>query len=79
MGETARSLGERVEEHFREFRGRKCGSVLYQHAVEKHNGNLDRLDISILSRNRGDPTKRQLHEAVIISETEPQLNSKYEL
>lgn len=79
VGETARSLRERMEEHFSLLQNKSKKSVLYQHVVEKHeDGGAVTWDISLRSRCPQDATLRQATEATIINLEDPQLNRKAE-
>lgn len=59
LGETAKNLEKRVEENFQAYRGRKRGSVLYEHAVGKPVGRMGRVNISTLSKNKGDANDKR--------------------
>ncbi|XP_052825841.1 uncharacterized protein LOC128248506 [Octopus bimaculoides] len=60
IGEMARSLTERVNEHWRDYKNHKQTSVLYQHAKEQHSGVLDLINIEILSSHPDDALLRQI-------------------
>ena len=78
IGETARSVGERFDEHFKKYIGKQKSSVFYQHALECHQGNVHPLDVKVISQCTGDAMLRQVTEAVMIKEIKPLLNMKEE-
>ena len=47
--------------------GRNDSSVLWQHCVENHGGTLQRFEMTIEDRVRGDAMKRQILESIRIS------------
>ena len=81
-GETARSTGERFEEHLRLIRDKReefrQKSVMYKHAWERHGGAVPPMKFEILGKFPDDPAMRQATEAVSIRCNKPSLNNKME-
>ena len=73
IGETARSLGERVQEH---VRGKS--SALHEHMQKKHEGQFQEIQVKILNRCPGDAMLRQVMESTYIKELKPEMNRKEE-
>ena len=78
IGETARSMGERYNEHMSNYRGMKGSSPFHQHCMEQHDGKHTSFREDILGIYRKDPTKRQISESENIFIKDPQLNRKDE-
>ena len=78
IGETARSLQERMKEHLMLLKNKSKTSILYQQQKEKY-GEQDVLwNIAVRARCPKDATLRQASEATIIDLEKPQLNRKVE-
>jgi hypothetical protein len=79
-GQTGNSAYERTNQHFEDWKRKLEGSPLYKHAQLYHNGGEFPVEIRIIKRCFGDPTKRQISEAVLIDELtdEQTMNSKNE-
>jgi len=79
-GQTGRSIFERINEHFKDWRDAVEGSVLFQHSNKYHGHQNFNVEVSILSRCFGEPTTRMITEAVLIDQLsdEETLNSKSE-
>ena len=78
IGESSRSLGERINEHINRYEKEDKNSMLFKHMKEKHGGVRQELKIEKLATCSGDAMLRQVTEAVYINETTPALNSKEE-
>ena len=78
IGETSRSLAERVGEHINDCKGRKDKSVLWRHFKEEHNEAEQPYELKVVSTAPGDPLLRQLTEAILIEEKKPLMNAKDE-
>ena len=78
IGETARSLGERCNEHVKKLERKESISVFHQHMIEKHNGTEQALSINLLRTCPNDAMLRQVTEATYIHEQNPGLNAKEE-
>ena len=78
VGETARSLGERCNEHIKKLERKEGTSVFHQHMIEKHNGIEQALSIHLLRTCPNDATLKQITEATYIHEKNPGLNAKGE-
>ena len=79
-GWTGRSTHERFNEHFDKWRRRDEDSVLWKHSVEHHNSGDFPIEVKILERCFGRPTKRMITEVVLIEEMEESesMNNKAE-
>ena len=80
IGQTGRSLYERIKEHFSDYRQKKEKSVLFEHSEMYHDKQPFEIRVSILSRCFGEPTTRLISEAVKINELsdDATLNSRSE-
>ena len=80
VGQTSRSMYERMNEHFDDWASRREKSMLLQHSQEFHDNNYFTTKISIIARCFGEPTTRMSTEAVHIKQlsNEDTLNSKSE-
>jgi len=78
IGETARSISERMNEHLDKYQKKSQNSVFYQHMLEKHDGILHNLDLKLLASAPDDAMLRQVTEAVYIHDRSPDLNRKEE-
>ena len=78
IGESARSLKERINEHIDKYEKKDKSSVLYKHMQEKHGERKQQITVQVLTACPGDPMLRQVSEAVYIQELSPTLNSKEE-
>ena len=78
IGETSRSLAERIGEHIGDLRERKEKSVIWRHFRDEHNEEEHQYGLKVISTAPGDPLLRQLTEAIIIEEKKPLLNAKDE-
>ena len=80
IGQTGRSLFERMNEHFAAWKDKREKAVLWEHSKTHHrNGDFD-IKVAIKARCFGEPTTRLITEAVLINELEDQdtLNNKNE-
>jgi hypothetical protein len=79
-GQTSRSEYERTNEHFKDYRDKKEGSVLFEHSKKYHGGRDFEVEVTILARCFGQPTTRMITEAVLIDELSDQetMNAKTE-
>jgi hypothetical protein len=80
IGETSRSLEERIKEHLHLYDTQNKNSVLFQHASEKHTAQQDHVQWSVRVRAKcpSDAALRQATEATLISIEKPTLNKKSE-
>ena len=78
IGETSRSISERMEEHVTRYKNKDPNSVFYQHVQEEHNGVTQNLSLELLASAPGDAMLRQITEAVYIREQSPDLNRREE-
>ena len=65
IGETGRSVGERLTEHMQDAKDSKEGTHIHDHMEETHRGEAPRMKTKILSRCRT-ALQRQVSETVII-------------
>ena len=79
-GETHANAYTRGKEHVSEYRRKQKNSVLWKHCVKQHNGEEQEFEMKVVDFARGDPTKRQILEAVRINEMhiEKRMNDKKE-
>ena len=78
IGETARSVGERINEHLTKYEKKDKNSVFHKHVEEKHNGERQNVRLKVVSSCGNDAMLRQVTEAVVIKELNPELNTKEE-
>ena len=78
IGETSRSLDERIGEHIGDLKGKKDKSVIWRHFKEEHEEEEQRYQLKVVTTAPGDPLLRQLMEAILIEEKKPLLNAKDE-
>ena len=67
-GQTGRSVNERMNEHLKLWEKKDEKSVLWQHSMEHHESQQFPVEVSILSKCFGKPTKRLITEVVMIEE-----------
>ena len=79
-GETGRNGYTRGTKHQDDFEKKIENSAMWKHCIQKHNSRRQEFGMSVQDRVRGDPTKRQILEAVRISKTkeEDRMNSRGE-
>ena len=79
-GQTSRSINERGGEHFDDWEKKKVDTPLWTHSREHHNGGTFPVEIKILNRCFGKPTRRKITEAVLIQamKQEESMNNKNE-
>ena len=78
IGESSRSLGERINGHISRYEKEDKNSMLFKHIKEKHGSVRQELKIEKLVTCSGDAMLRQVTEAVYVNETAPALNSNEE-
>ena len=78
IGETARSLGERCNEHIKKLKRKESTSIFHQHMIEKHSVTEQALSIHLLATCLNDTMLRQVTEATYIHTKNPGLNDKEE-
>ena len=78
VGETARSIGERVNEHLAKYEVKDKNSVFQKHIEEKHKGERQDVKVKVVSSCGNDAMLRQVTEAILIKELNPELNTKDE-
>ena len=64
VGQTSRSLYERIKEEVRGWRNRDEKNALWCHSVLYHSGGDFPIDVKVVDRSFGRPTKRMIAEAV---------------
>ena len=74
IGESARSLKERINEHVEKYEKKDKNSVLFKHMEEKHGGRRQQITVERLATCPA-TLLRQVSEAVYIQELLPTLNS----
>ena len=79
IGESARSINERFNEHMKDARLRRPGSHIWKHWSVQHQGVETRFEVEVVGQFRT-PLERQVSEAVRIERTGATriLNSKAE-
>ena len=79
-GTTGRSIYERSKEEIEAWKTKDEKCPLWKHAMTYHNGEDYDIDIQVISRCYGKPSKRLITEAVMIEELpiEKAMNSKKE-
>ena len=60
------------------YTNKNTDSIFYQHIREKHNNEMQELDVKLLASAPGDAMLRQVTEAIYIKEKSPDLNKKEE-
>ena len=70
-GQTSRSGNKRINEHFLDWEAHKAGkrakkSLLWEHSCNHHNNDNFNANVTALSQNFGDPTKRLITESIMI-------------
>ena len=80
IGQTCRSMYDRINEHYEDWNEKKERSILHKHSVKYHNNSQFNIKISIIANCFGSPTTRLITEAVYIDELsdEKSLNLKTE-
>ena len=79
-GQTGNSSGDRVGQHFDDWKHKLETCPLYRHSQLHHNGKEFPVRIKILKNCFGDPTTRKITEAVLIDEltSDETMNGKNE-
>ena len=67
-GETHGNTNTRGAEHLSDYQYKRTNSVMWKHCQKKHNDQEQEFSMMVLDYVRGDPTKRQILEAVRINE-----------
>ena len=67
-GETHANGYTRGMEHVSDYRYKRAHSVMWRHCLKKHGGQEQEFEMKVVDYVRGDPTKRQILEAVRINE-----------
>ena len=78
VGETARSIGERVNEHLAKYEVKDKNSIFQKHIEEKHKGERQDVKVKVVSSCGNDAMLRQVTKAILIKELNPELNTKDE-
>ena len=78
VGETARSVGERIGEHLTKCEVNNKNSVFHKHVEEQHGGEKQNVKLKVVSSCGNDAMLRQMTEAVLINELNLELNTKEE-
>ena len=79
-GQTGRSVYERVKEEVRDWKNHEERSPLWKHSVLYHEGQDFEIDIKVLSKDYGKPSRRLITESILIENlpTHETMNSKKE-
>ena len=79
-GTTTRSIYARTKEEIRDWANKDDGSPLWKHSQLYHNGEDFDLEVNILGRCYGKPSRRRITEAVLIDDLpdEKSMNNKSE-
>ena len=78
VGETALSVGERIGQHLTKYEVQDKNSAFHKHVEEKHGGERQNVELKVVSSCGNDAMLRQVTEAVLIKELNPELNTKDE-
>ena len=78
IGETARSIGERIGENLNRYEIKDKSSVFHKHIGEKHWGERQEVELKVASSCGNDAMLRQVTEAILIKELNQKLNNKDE-
>ena len=78
VGETARSIGERVNEHLTKYQVKDKNSIFQKHIEEKHGGERQDVKVKVVSSCGNDAMLRQVTEPILIKELNSELNTKDE-
>ena len=78
VGETARSVEERIGEHLAKYEVKGKNSVFHKLVEEKHGGERQNVKLQVVSSCGNDAMLRKVIEAVLIKELKPELNTKEE-
>ena len=71
-------MGELLTDHLRKYEAKLEKSVFWLHCRDDHNGVFQRLEVSIVCKRSSDAMLRQVSEAVLIEEDDPDLNKRCE-
>ena len=79
-GETGRNGYTRGAKHLELYEKEQENSAMWKHCVQKHSSRRQGFKMTVQDRVRGDPTKRQILEAIRMSRTkeEDRMNSRAE-
>ena len=79
-GETHKNGYSRGGEHLTDYQYKRGHSVMWKHCEKRHDGQEQEFDMKVMDYVRGDPTKRQILEAVRINgvEESARINDKKE-
>ena len=68
-GQTSRSIGERIDEHFKKWAsGDETNNPLFRHGTADHNGGKFDVEVKLKASCYGKPSRRLITEAVMIEE-----------
>ena len=65
-GQTGKNGYSRGDEHIEDYRKKEAFSVMWKHCQKQHLGIKQKFTMEIVDKCRGDPTKRQILEAIRI-------------
>lgn len=79
-GQTGRSIYERFKEEVRDWKNKSENSPLWRHSELYHEGQDFELDVKIIDRSFGKPSRRMIAESILIEQLgrEETMNSKKE-
>ena len=76
VGETARSIEERVTESLAKYEVKDKNSSFQKHIEEKHGGERQDFEVKVVSSCGNDAMPRQVTEAILTKELCPEVNTK---
>ena len=78
VGETARSIGDRVCEYLTKYEVKDKNSIFQKHVDEKHGDERQDVKVKVVSSCGSDGILRQVTEVILIKELTPGLNTRDE-
>ena len=69
-GQTGKNGYTRGNEHLEDYRKKDACSVMWKHCQNSHVGKKQKFSMEVVDRCRGDPTKRQILEAIRIKNSD---------
>ena len=80
IGQTGSNAYTRGKQHFEGLQKKSEENALWKHCFKDHDGNIQKFEMCVLDRVRGDATKRQILEAVRLQNApaETSMNSRGE-
>ena len=78
VGETARSIGERIGEYLNKYEVKDKNPLFHKHIEEEYGGKKQDVELKVVSSCGNDAMLRQVTEAILVKELNPELNTKDE-